>query len=345
MNQQQFPFVSIIIPVRNEEEYIKACLDRVFSQNYPKEQMEIIVVDGMSEDRTIKIVEEYAIQQGKGDGLKVVLKQNPKKTPYAGVNIGILAATGEIIARVDARAILPQDYIAKCVSTLLETGADNVGGMQLQIGKSLIQKAIAIATNHWFGTGGAKFRSGKKSGFVDTVYLGCFRREIFNRVGLFDESGPVISEDAEMNYRIRKAGGKVYFNKDIVVQYWAKENLCDLWKQYFIYGGAKAHTFLKIKRFTAFRQFFPLIFIFLFFILVLLAIFNKIFLVPAALMSFGYVAVDVIVSLMLAIKNRTLKFFPMLLLIFPTIHLAWVSGFLVRLKEGSKPGQHWRKFQ
>lgn len=339
-----YPFVSIIIPVRNEEKHIGDCLEYIIRQAYPKDKMEILLIDGMSEDKTRDIVSEYARKQDAVGGVPIILKENPKRTPYAGVNIGVKEAKGEIIARIDARVILPRNYLVKCIETLLQTGAWNVGGVQQQIGKSLIQKAIALAVNNWFGSGGAAFRSGKKGGFVDTVYLGCFRREVFDRLGLFDESGPIISEDAEMNYRIRKIGGKVYLNKEIIVQYWAKENLRSLWRQYFIYGGAKAHTFLRLKRFTASRQAAPLIFLCILFVFPILSLWNTIFLFLWVTAIASYLLVDFFVSFLLSLKSGEFSFFPRLLVIFPCIHFSWALGFLVRLAEGKTPKAHWRNY-
>jgi succinoglycan biosynthesis protein ExoA len=257
--------VSVVIAVRNEQTHIEACLHHLARQTYPKEAMEVIVVDGKSDDRTREIVQSAIARQ---DFPYLKLLDNPRRQRASALNIGVQHARGDFVVRVDGRTIVPEDYIERCVATSINTGADNVGGMQKAIvsrngdrRRRLTQEAIGIALCHPFGVGNAQFRLGGKSGYADTVYLGCFRREIFQKVGLFDEHAPVISEDSDLNYRIRKAGGKVHFNKDIVAYYYPRDNIRDLSRLYFRYGGAKAGNLLKTKNLTAWRQWVPPVFL------------------------------------------------------------------------------------
>jgi cellulose synthase/poly-beta-1,6-N-acetylglucosamine synthase-like glycosyltransferase len=332
------PSVSVIIPVRNEEKHIEACIENVLDTRYPLKKIEILVIDGESTDRTVEIISDLQRR-----GLNVRLFSNPRRIPYSGLNIGLKNARGDIVMRVDARSICPQDYISKCVRTLLETGADNVGGVQRPIGTTPTQRAIALATSHVWGAGNAQYRLGRKSGYVDTVYLGCFRKEVFERVGLYDEDGPVISEDSEMNQRIRAAGGKVYLNKDIVVEYYAKPTLRGLWNQYLIYGGAKAHTFLRTTRLTSPRQLIPVAFLPGLIALALLSFVHAAFFFTLAAVVAIYGLSDLLASCSLLRKTGEYALFPHLLLVFPCIHVAWSLGFAWRLLEGSHPGRHWRK--
>lgn len=377
-----YPKISILVPVRNEERFIGFCVSQILAQTYPLENIELLIIDGLSSDKTRDIVKDIINNRQ----LNIKLIDNPLGQRTIALNIGIREATGDIILRVDARTIIEQDYIAKCIETLIKTGSDNVGGMQKPISvrgsgfevqssklndqhrtsniehRTLTQEAIRIALSHPFGVGNAQFRIGNKSGFVDTVYLGCFRKEIFDKVGLFDEESAVISEDADMNYRIRKVGGKVYFNKDIVAYYSPRDNFRDLWKLYFRYGGAKAGNVIKRGRLTAWRQFVPPTFLLSLILLPIFGIFNKLFFFLWLLIAGTYLTADLIVSLYLTFKNKaydfqlptmniehrtlnleppSLSLFPRLLLTFPVLHFSWASGFWRRLLQRPKPGEYW----
>jgi glycosyltransferase involved in cell wall biosynthesis len=339
------PFVSLILPIRNEAAHVREFFVPLLNQTYPKDRMEILVVDGMSEDGTRQIVQEFIHANGHA---KVRLVDNPKKQRAPALNLGIKHATGDIVLRIDARTVIPNDYIEKCVQISLATGADNVGGMQVPIvtehdsnRKKLAQRAISLALTHSFGVGNAQFRLGKKSGYVDTVYLGCFKKDVFDRVGLFDEDAPVISEDADMNYRIRKAGGKVYFDKDIIAYYYPRDNLKDLAKLYFRYGGAKAGNLLKTKQLTAWRQWVPPFFLLAIVIISFASIFSVVcrFLLAAILGI--YFLVDMLVSAKLAVGEKRLVLFHRLFVVFPTLHFSWATGFFIRLMQRPKQGKYW----
>lgn len=320
-------FVSIIIPVRNEEQFIAKVLNKLLEQDYPREKTEIIVVDGLSEDGTKALVQEF---QARHSNIRLV--SNPKLLRASALNIGIKNARGDIILRIDARTSVPSDYVSKCVKALVESGAANVGGMQKPIADSPAQQAIGIAMSHPFGVGNAQFRIGKKSGFVDTVYLGCFKKEIFEKVGLFDEDPDVISEDSDMNHRISKAGEKVYFDKDIVAYYSPRKGIKELFKLYMHYGRAKAVVFVKRKSLTSWRQVVPPFFVLSFFLLPILAIFHAFFLYVFLGMMGAYSLANGVVSGYLTIKNKKdILFFLRLLLIFPSMHYSWGLGFWQRL--------------
>lgn len=331
------PSVSILLPLRNEGRNIAECLTGLLDNDYPLDKIEILVIDGESSDDTIEIVKSFQ------DRITIKVFSNPLRVPYTGLNIGLQNASGELIMRVDARSMIPKNYISTCVRTLLETGADNVGGVQKQYGTTPIQKAIALATSHPFGVGNAQFRLGNKSGYVDTVYLGCFRKKLFDTLGEFDADGPVISEDSSLNKRIIDNGGKVYLNKDIVIRYPAKDSFSSLLKQYYIYGGAKAHIVLKYRKFTSLRQIIPLFFCFAFLVSLMLAPFHSFFSVVFAALFSAYFSADVAVSIQLALREGDFRVFFPLTLIFPLIHFSWSTGFLVRVLEGRSPGSHWRK--
>jgi cellulose synthase/poly-beta-1,6-N-acetylglucosamine synthase-like glycosyltransferase len=340
------PYVSVLIPVRNEAAHIKDLFGPLLSQTYPKDRMEVIVVDGMSNDGTRDIVQRF-IETNRY--LSVRLVDNPKGQRAAALNIGIKNAAGNVIVRVDARTELPKDYIEKCVATLLETGADNVGGVQRPIvektGKGhrarQTQFAIGLAMSHFFGVGNAQFRLGKQSGYVDTVYLGCFRKAVFDKVGLFDQEAAVIGEDTDMNHRIRKAGGKVYLNKDIIAYYYPRDNLKDLWKLYFRYGGARAGNLFKAGRFTAWRQLAPLVLFIALMITAVGSFVNVFFFYPFLGLVLTYLAVDFLVSAWLSVKHFNAGLLFILLFVFPCMHCAWAAGFFRRLFQWPSPGRYW----
>ncbi|MFH1371002.1 MAG: glycosyltransferase family 2 protein [Planctomycetota bacterium] len=339
------PVVSVVIPARDEQGHIDACLSQLLKQTYPKELMEILVVDGMSTDGTRETVERFILANG---GANVKLLDNPKGQRASALNTGIRDAAGEIIIRVDARTIVPRGYVEKCVRALLRSKADNAGGMQAPIvlkstnpSKELTQRAVSIALAHPFGIGNAQFRLGGKSGYVDTVYLGCFRREIFDRVGLFNEDAPVISEDSDMNYRIRKAGGRVYFDKDIVAYYYPRDTIKDLAKLYFRYGGAKAGNLLKTKNLTAWRQCVPPLFLIAIIVLGLASIWLDWAEITLAGILGLYLLTDVLVSAKAAVKEKKRGIFHRLLAVFPALHFPWAMGFFVRLVQRPKPGSYW----
>ena len=207
--------VSFVVPIRNEEEYIRACLQSLIAQDYASHEFEIIVVDGQSSDRTREIIEEIARENP-----HVRCLDNPASIVPTAMNIGIRAARGEVIIRADGHNIYPSDYAANCVKYLEETGADNVGGPWLTVPAdvSFGAKLVAAILSSPFGVGDSKFRTSREEGFVDTVPFGAFRREVFDRVGLYNEK-LVRNQDNDLNARIRKAGGKIYLTPALTTQY------------------------------------------------------------------------------------------------------------------------------
>lgn len=350
--------VSLILPVRDDAGAIGRCLEEIERQTYPRDQMEILVVDGMSTDGTR---EKVRSREREKMGLALRLIDNPRRQRAAGLNTGIREARGDVIIRVDARTVIPPDYVEKCVDALKSSGADNAGGTQKPVSGRpgpgvATRQAIAIAMSHRFGVGNARFRLGRGSGFVDTVYLGCFRREVFEEVGLFDEDSAVISEDADLNYRIRKAGGKIYFSSDIVAYYYPRGSLKDLARLYFRYGGAKAGNLLKRGRLTASRQLVPPLFLFTLVMLPVLGIFDRLTLLLWFALLAAYLLATLLFSLHAALlrqdmagrpepaepaSRRRLAVFPRLLCVFPVMHISWAAGFWRRLLQRPAPGQYW----
>jgi glycosyltransferase involved in cell wall biosynthesis len=212
--------VSVVMPVYNEEAYIEKCIESLLMQDYPTEKMEWIFVDGCSKDRTVDILKGYQVKYPQ---LIQVLHNPHKIVPYA-MNIGIAAAQGIYIVRLDAHADYATDYISKCIHYLETTDAENVGGLAETKAIGFMGNAIAKMLSSKFGVGNSQFRTNGKSGYVDTVPFGAFPREVFSKYGGYDER-LVRNQDNEMNFRIRKNGGKIYLAEDIHFSYYCRNSI------------------------------------------------------------------------------------------------------------------------
>src|SRR4029077_12107306 len=229
--------VSFVVPVRNEEERIRPCLQSLVEQSYPASDYEILVVDGWSSDRTREIIEEICRKYQQVHYLK-----NPAGIVPTAMNIGIRAARGGVIIRADGHNVYPRDYAANSVKCLGLTGADNVGGpcVTVPADESFSARLVAAVLSSPFGVGNSKFRTSREEGFVDTVPFGAFRREIFARVGMYNEK-LVRNQDNELNARIRKAGGKIYLTPALTTRYHPVKNFPGLLK--YAFKTSKWHIF------------------------------------------------------------------------------------------------------
>ena len=245
------PLVTIAMPAYNEEHYIAACIASVQAQDYPRELVEILIADGRSTDRTREIVARLAAEDP-----RIKLIDNPERLQAAGLNKLVRAAQGEVIVRMDVHCEYAPDYVRTCVETLERTGADNVGGAQRAKAKTFFQRALCAALDSPLGVGGAKYRSADAEGFVDTVFLGAFRRKVFETVGLWDP-GAITNEDAELNQRLLDTGGQIYLSRDIVVHYFPRDSFRSLARQYYKYGIGRARTLLKLGSFPNVRPALP----------------------------------------------------------------------------------------
>ncbi|HEY0193086.1 MAG TPA: glycosyltransferase family 2 protein [Kofleriaceae bacterium] len=245
------PRVTIGMPAYNEERYIEACIASVQAQDYPREQIEILVADGRSTDATREILARLAAADP-----RIRMIDNPERLQAAGLGQLVKEATGEIFVRMDVHCEYAPDYVRRCVETLERTGADNVGGAQRAKAKSFFQKALCAALTSPLGVGGAKYRSAEAEGYVDTVFLGAFRRRVFEAVGLWDPRA-ITNEDAELNQRILESGGQIYLSKDIVVHYFPRDSFKTLALQYFKYGRGRARTLIKLGKLPTLRPVIP----------------------------------------------------------------------------------------
>ncbi|HMK65374.1 MAG TPA: glycosyltransferase family 2 protein [Thermodesulfobacteriota bacterium] len=316
--------VSVIIPCRNEEQFIENCLDTILAQDLPINDFEILIVDGQSNDQTRDLIQKYANNQ---TNIKVL--NNPHKIVPTALNIGIRASRGKFIMRMDAHNRYEKDYISKCLKYSNEYGADNVGGICLTLpGKnSTMGKSIALGSSHPFGVGNAYFRIGlKKPKEVDTVPFGCYKREVFKKVGLFDED-LIRNQDDEFNLRIIKNGGKVLLVPEIVSYYYARDTLKKLWKMYFQYGYFKPLVARKIGSVLTWRQLAPAIFISLLLSSGIFTLFARPFLLIFLFFLISYLVVNLGVSAAIALRKGK-KLLLTLPLVFFTLHFSYGLGYL-----------------
>jgi glycosyltransferase involved in cell wall biosynthesis len=252
------PMVSIIIPCRKEQGWIDKCLRSVIDNDYPKDKLEVLVVDGMSEDGTRAAVQAIAAAHP-----FIRLIDNPRKITPAALNIGIAEAKGDVIVRMDAHAEYPANYISALVRALEESGADNVGGIWITVpgGQSAMARAIAVGSSHPLGVGNAYYRIGASAPrWVDTVPFGCYRRDVFQRIGSFDEQ-LIRNQDDEFNHRLIKNGGRILLVPQVACRYYARDSLGKLARMFYQYGYFKPLAARKIGRVMTARQLGPALFI------------------------------------------------------------------------------------
>jgi len=315
------PLVTIAIPCFNEERHIEACLEDVFAQDYPPHLLEVLVGDGMSTDRTREILSEISARRP--GRLRII--DNPRRLQAAGMNAMVAAARGEVIVRMDVHARYAPDYVRQCVAVLDETGADNVGGAQRASPESLFQRAVCAALDSPLGVGGARYRDASREGFVDTVFLGAFRRQMLELVGGYDDNA-ITNEDAELNQRILAAGGKIFLSRKIVVNYVPRDSFQSLARQYYRYGRGRARTLLKHKTFETPRPAIP-------FLMVVGGV--TLLVVPSlrrfAPLAFGLYGAAAVVEALRVSRRHGLMLAPVVAAIFPVLHVSHGVGFAAGL--------------
>ena len=321
---EDLPTVTVIMPVYNEAAYIRNSLGAVLNQNYCHELLEILVVDGGSEDETREIAAELL-----RDRLTGKILDNPHRIQAAALNIGIVAATGDVIIRVDGHTIIAPDYVSTCVDFLRQGKAENVGGLMRPLGTTYAGQGIALATTSPFGIGGSKFHYSDREQVVDTVYLGAYWRTTFDEIGLYDEAVN-INEDYELNYRLRQAGGRILLSPAIKSTYTPRSSLPALGRQYFIYGRQKVRTLQKHPASLRWRQIVAPLFVLILGGTFLLSFFSTAALGLFVLALGSYLLANLVAST-IAVSANNWRYWPILPLIFATIHFSWGSGFIYGL--------------
>jgi succinoglycan biosynthesis protein ExoA len=249
------PFVSVVIPVRNEQGFIARTLEGILAQDYPVDRIEVLVADGMSDDQTRRIVMGYEARFP-----RVRMIDNPRRVTPSGLNAAIAAARGSIVCRIDGHCEVAPDFVTQNVQLLQEhPEAWIVGGPIVHDGRGPFGQAAAIAMSHPLGVGLARHRFPNFEGYVETVQFPAFRRWVFDRIGVFD-TALVRTEDDELNYRVMLAGGKMYVSPRVRYVYYVRERAAQLFRQYFQYSFWRIPVLRKHKRPTTVRQMIPLLF-------------------------------------------------------------------------------------
>lgn len=314
--------LSVICPIYNEEKHIASCLESILQQDFPKEEMEVLLVDGMSTDRTREIVQQYTEQYP-----FIFLLDNPKRIVPTGLNIGIRVAQGDVIIRLDAHAIYPDNYFSVLVDKLFALNADNVGGLcrTLPAKETPVCEAIAAALSSPFGMGDSHFRIGtNKEMQVDTVPFGCFRREVFDKIGYFDEE-LIRNQDDEFNGRIIKYGGHIYLIPSIVINYYGRDSIGKVAKMFYQYGLFKPLVNKKLGNPATVRQFFPPLFVVGLIGGLLLSFVHPIF----CILYMVVLALYLFLAIYFSVKQfKNIKKVLLLIATFVTIHVSYGWGYL-----------------
>jgi glycosyltransferase involved in cell wall biosynthesis len=315
------PTVSVILPVRREGAEFVATLRRVLEQDYPA-LTEVLVVDGMSDDDTREIVRNVARRHP-----RVRLLDNPRGIVPTAMNVGIVAATGTILVRVDGHTRIRPDYVSRCVAALRASRASCVGGRMDAVGETFVGRVVAAATSGPFGVGNSHFHYSDTARFTETVYLGAWPKETLVRAGGFDEE-MVRDQDDELNYRLRKAGGTVWLDPAIRSEYTPRGSLAKLWSQYRQYGLWKVRVFQKHPAMMRWRHFVPAAFV-----LAAAASVGLALAVPwGRWLVAGGAAVYVAAAAAAAVATPAGAAERLLMpIVFATIHTAYGAGFLAGL--------------
>ena len=314
--------VTIVAPCRNEAAYIEQSIRSILQSDYPSDMMELLVVDGMSTDGTRKIVEAMVREDN-----RIKLIDNPYRIVPSAMNIGIRRAHGDYIIRIDCHSTFAPDYISKCVEISQRTGADNVGGYieTLPGADTKVAKAIAKATCSRFGVGNSAFRLSGPERQVDTVPFGTFRKELFDKIGPYDER-LVRNQDIELNSRIRKAGGRIIISPEIKLSYYNRATYRQLWRQSFDNGMWNPYTLWLTGGGLSIRHFVPL-----FFILGLITLAaSTIFFAAAKWILPGYILMYLSAASYFAVRSTGKIDLSALLILwsFITLHTAYGLGSL-----------------
>ena len=313
------PAISVILPVLNEEPHLAESVSAILSQDYIG-SFEIILALGPSRDQTNKIAESLAQRDS-----RIKLVMNPSGKTAAGLNLAIAASESPVIVRVDGHAKIPNNYLSLAVSILRESGAVNVGGVMAAEGVTNFEIAVSRAMRSALGVGASRFHTGGNAGEADTVYLGAFRREAINAVGGFDERY-TRAQDWELNHRLRKNGGKIYFDPRLQVTYRPRPNLKKLAKQYFQYGRwrrvvSRSHPGTVNLRYLAP----PFTLLGTITSLLLGLLIDPFLFIPTAVYGIFLLISSIFIS-------KTIREFILLLAIIPTMHFAWGAGFITSTK-------------
>jgi succinoglycan biosynthesis protein ExoA len=335
----QTPRVSIIIPCRNEAAYIDSCIQSIRQGEQPEGGMEILAADGRSTDGTRDVLARLNREDP-----RIRMIDNPDLTVPYGLNAAIRAAQGDIIVRIDAHTEYAPDYVVRCAEALQQTDADVVGGPWVAKGKGYIGRTIAAAFQSSFSTGGGKAHDPDYTGYVDTVYLGCWHRQHLMDLGMFDEEF-TRNQDDELNLRIMRRGGKVYQSTNIHSIYTHRNSLAKLFRQQYQYGFWKVRVIQKHRQPASIRHLVPIVFVIGIILGAALSLLNGYLAIAYAAFGGLYLLINLTAS-MLTARRDGLAILPLLPVVFFIFHFAYGWGFLrgmihfVILRRGGKEAAH-----
>jgi glycosyltransferase involved in cell wall biosynthesis len=311
--------ISIILPVLNEADHLEESIHSILSQDYLGD-FEIILAIGPSHDGTEKIAEGLSDKDS-----RIVIVSNPSGRTASALNLAIAAAKYSIIVRVDGHSQIPNNYLSLVSSILEETGAVNVGGVMNAQGRTLFERGVAHAMKSALGVGASRFHTGGAAGEVDTVYLGAFRKEALVAAGGFDERF-TRAQDWELNFRLRSAGGIIYFDPRLVVTYRPRSTMFALAKQYFNYGRWRRVVSRTHQGTINYRYLAPPIAVIGSALSVFMSLFfSTIFIIPLAI----YLSFILLASFRIARSIGEIICMPLILL---TMHMSWGMGFITSPK-------------
>jgi glycosyltransferase involved in cell wall biosynthesis len=326
----EWPAVSAVLTVLNEERHLRSAIRSVLEQDYPG-PIEVVIALGPSRDRTDEVAAELAAADP-----RVTTVANPSGRTPEGLNKALAASSHPIVARVDGHAELPGDYLRVAVEALERTGAVNVGGLMWAEGRTDFERAVATAMKSRFGVGNAPFHVGGEEGGADTVYLGVFRRSALADVGGYDEAF-TRAQDWEMNYRLRKAGGLIWFTPALRVAYRPRGSIATLSRQYFDYGRWRREVMRRHPDTVNLRYLAPPTALGLI-VLGLLAAVGGIWqpwLLAGLALPLGYVGAVLLGSVLTA-RGLALRAKLWLPVVYATMHMSWGGGFLSQAVQRSR---------
>jgi succinoglycan biosynthesis protein ExoA len=318
--------VSVIVPCYNEQATIRQLLEAIYNQTFSKNDVEVVIADGLSTDNTRSVIIEY---QMKHPDLEIRIVDNLLRVIPSGLNRAIEAAKGKYIVRMDAHSIPNCDYIQNCIKGLEEGLGDNIGGIwKIQPGASTwVARAIAIAVSHPIGAGDAFYRIGGAAQEVDTVPFGAFHRDLIDKIGMFDET-LLSNEDYEFNARLRQSGGRVWLDPTISSIYYARPTLGELAKQYWRYGYWKAQMLHKHPKTLRWRQILPPLFVVTLFILGILTILWNLARLLLAFIVLLYMIALFSIGIQMSRKHSSPSLCIGIPMAIATIHFSWGTAFL-----------------
>ena len=320
------PFVSVIMPVRNESRFIEESLGAVLAQDYPNDRLEVLIADGMSTDDTREIISLVAASY---PAIPVKIIDNPARIASTGLNAALKQARGDVIVRVDGHTFLERDHVHQCVAALQRSGADHVGGRMETVSEGRFGEAVSLATGTSFGVGHGRFHYSDREEWSDTVSMGAWPRQVFERIGLFDEE-QVRNQDDEFNYRLLENGGKILLSPSIRSRYYNRSTPRSLWRQYYQYGYWKIRVMQKHPMQMRPRQFAPPLFAAALVVSILLAPFFNLAIWGAGIVIGSYALANIAASALTA-RRAGWELMPRLSLAFAALHLSYGFGFLVGL--------------